>query len=126
MFQYFREILNLLNHSGLAIKDGASIFVPHLIYVFNQCVKTNVFTKQLKLADVTPLYKKDTLNVTNYRLISVTNAFSKIFDIILHAQITAHLEGEQILNPLQFGIRPQYSTNDSSLIFNRIYGSFPL
>ena len=71
-------------------------------------------------------FTKDTLNVTNYRLISVTNAFSKIFDITLHAQISAHLEGEQILNPLQFGIRPQYSTHDSSLIFNRIFGSFPL
>ena len=41
------------------------------------------------------------MDATNYRPISITCAFSKIFEKILHAQITEHLDKFQIMTPFQ-------------------------
>ena len=46
----------------------------------------------------------------NYWPISITCAFSKIFEKILHAQITEHF---QIMTQFQFGFRKNISTQDA-------------
>ena len=100
-----------------AIKDGMFIIAPHLTYVFNECLKNSVFPDQLKLANVTPIFKKDDpLDVINYRPISITNSFSKLFEKILHEQISNYLSKHSIMNPNQFGFRKNFSTNDALLL----------
>ena len=99
-----------------AIKDGKAIIVPHLTYVINECIKSNVFPDELKKANITPVFKKDDpLEATNYRPISVTNAFSKIFERVLHSQIYDYLFKNDVMNPLQFGFRKGFSTHDALL-----------
>ena len=101
-----------------AIKDGQEILIPHITFIINECIKNNIFPNQFKLANVTPLYKKDDpLDVTNYRPISITSGFSKILEKILHKQITEYLERNNLMNPLQFGFRKKYSTQDALLYF---------
>ena len=74
----------------------------------------NIFPIELKKAHVTPLFKKDDpVDAKNYRPISITCAFSKIFEKILHAQITEHLDKFQIMTPFQFGFRKNISTQDA-------------
>ena len=53
------------------------------------------------------------MDAKNYRPISITFAFSKIFEKILHAQITEHLDKFQIMTPFQFGFRKNISTQDA-------------
>ena len=45
--------------------------------------------------------------------ISITCAFSKIFEKILHAQRTEHLDKFQAMTPIQFGFRKNISTQDA-------------
>ena len=76
-----------------AIIDGQSVIVPHLTFVINTCLDENIFPIELKKAHVTLLFKKDDpVDAKNYRPISITCAFSKIFEKILHAQITEYLD----------------------------------
>ena len=41
-----------------AIIDGQSVIVPHLTFFINTCLDENIFPFELKIAHVTPLFKK--------------------------------------------------------------------
>ena len=52
----------------------------HLQFALNECIREKIFPTKMKLTYVTPIFKKgDTLDSTNYRPISVTPSFAKIF-----------------------------------------------
>ena len=54
----------------------------------NECIKQNKFPNKLKIADITPTFKKDDqLDKTNYRPISILPTVSKIFERILFNQL---------------------------------------
>ena len=53
------------------------------------------------------------MDAKNYGPISITCAFSKIFEKKLHAQITERLDKFQIMTPFQFGFRKNISTQDA-------------
>ena len=53
------------------------------------------------------------MDAKNYRPISITCAFSKIFEKIFNAQITEHLDKFQIMTPFQFGFRKNISKQDA-------------
>ena len=98
-----------------AIIDGQSVIVPHLTFVINTCLDENVFPIELKKAHVTPLFKKDDpMDAKNYRPISIAYAFSKIFEKILHAQITEHLDKFQIMTPFRIS-QKHFNTRCSCL-----------
>ena len=49
----------------------------HLIYIFNERLRTQTITSQMKFADISPLFRKFVpLIVINYRLVSVTKRIS--------------------------------------------------
>ena len=49
--------------------------------LFNECLITDNFPDNLKLADITPVFKKkDPLNKENYKLFNVLPSISKIFE----------------------------------------------
>ena len=53
----------------------------------------NIFPDSLKLADITPVYKKDeTTNKENYRPVSVLPLISKIFEQIIYDQLSDYLK----------------------------------
>ena len=65
----------------------------HLQFTINECIKTNVFPSELKKAYVTPIYKKgDKQKGENYRPISVTPMFAKIFERLLLNQLSEYTE----------------------------------
>ena len=96
------------------IKDLKNIISPEIAHYFNICIKTGTFPQNLKLADVSPIYKKnDKQCKENYRPVSVLSAFSKIFERLMLYQMSEYME-----NKLSFflcGFRKGHSVQNSIL-----------
>ena len=76
---------------------------------FNDTVNTSEFPAAMKLADVIPVFKKNERSIKeNYRPVSILPIFSKIFEKILHDQISAYFAN--ILSKNQCGFRKGYSS----------------
>ena len=72
------------------IKLSNAIISPILTVIFNRCITEGIFPDDLKIAQITPIFKKGSKALCgNYRPISVLSPFSKIFEKYLHKQISA-------------------------------------
>ena len=57
-----------------------SVYTKELTTIINNCLKDGLFPNELKLADVSPVFKKDDdLTKENYRLVSILSHMSKVF-----------------------------------------------
>ena len=67
---------------------------PLLARLLNKCVLSGYFPNELKTAKVIPLFKnKGSISeLNNYRPISILSVFSKIFEKLIHRQISEFLE----------------------------------
>jgi hypothetical protein len=93
------------------IKEIAAQILTPLTNVFKSCIVRSDIPKEFKRAYVTPILKKGAPeNPTNYRPISVTSAFAKIFEIILKWEIEKHLVRYQVLSTTQYGFREAHSS----------------
>ena len=83
---------------------------PVLANIWNEEILLNKnFPENLKLADVTPIFKKkDKTFVENYRPVSVLPTVSKIFERIMQKQITDYIG--KFLSPLLCVYRKRFST----------------
>ena len=71
-----------------------------------------VFSKELKMAKVKPVYKSgSTMELNNYRPISVLNTFSTVFERLMYDRLTKLLEKYNILYQNQFRFRQRHSTH---------------
>ena len=62
------------------LRQSAEVTSNTLQLVFNKAISNTEFLEIVKLADVTPVFKKkDPLDKTNYRPVSVLSQVSKIF-----------------------------------------------
>ena len=71
------------------LKLSTNEIALHLLHIWNhQIIDQNIFQSLLKLADVTPVFKKgDPTSVKNYRPVSVLPNVSKVFERIMLKQI---------------------------------------
>ena len=91
------------------LKQHFDIYGPTLHNLVNETFQENIFPEELKLADITPIFKKeDATNVKNYMPISVVPAVSKIFESFLQKQIISHIE--EHLSPSLCGYRKGLNT----------------
>ena len=84
---------------------------------FNNTLSNKEFPDELKLANVTPICKKDDPNKSkNYRPESALPVVSKVFEKIMHNQISQYINS--FLAPYLCGYRKGFSTQQtlSSLI----------
>ena len=73
------------------------------------------FPDSLKLADITPTYKKDgTTNKENYRPISILPSVSKLFERSMFDQISVYID--KFLSPYLCGFRKGYSTQHTLIV----------
>ena len=97
------------------LKDSAEVCCPVLLQLVNNCFIDGEFPKKLKVADVTPVYKKDNAtNVKNYRPISILPATSKIFERLIQKQIADFMENK--LSPILCGYRKGFSTQHALIL----------
>ena len=92
------------------IKDISDLCSPVLANIWNEEILLNKnFPENLKLADVTPIFKKkDKTFVENYRPVSVLPTVSKIFERIMQKQITDYIG--KFISPFLCGYRKGFST----------------
>ena len=111
-------IVNLKNGAPGYDKISASILkfisediVHPLVYLCNLSLEQGVFPKELKLANVLPLYKSDDpLMFNNYRPVSLLCVLSKVFESIMYPRLIGRLENCKILLNNQFGFRKLHSS----------------
>ena len=71
------------------IKDNTDIFTPILRNKFNKSLELVKLPSEMKLADLTPVFKKDDrTNKEDYRPISVLSNLSKVFERCLYNQLS--------------------------------------
>ena len=109
-----------------AIKENKCILVPILVFLINLIIENSVFPDCLKIARVTPVFKKgDKQNCNNYRPISILSAISKIVEKILSYQIIDFLETNSILTASQFGFRKGKNTTGAiNELMEQLYDNF--
>ena len=79
-----------------------------LCMLFNKCVQSCTFPPSMKMADISPIYKKlDNLCKNNYRSVNLLPVLSKLFESIMAEQLTTYFE--HILSPLLSAYRKGYS-----------------
>ena len=92
--------------SGRFIKMCDSRTIEHFCSIFNKCILECRFPHDLKIADISPVYKKDdSLCKNNYRSVNVLVVLSKVFEKmvanqlsefilnLLHAKLSAYRKG---------------------------------
>ena len=113
-------VLNLNNsenggHLGIptkVVKSHADVICPVLLPLYNKCIETGYFPKDLKIAEVIPIHKNSDRNIcNNYRPISILSVFSKILEKYIYSQLSSFVEKHKILTVHQCGFRKGVSTN---------------
>lgn len=123
------SVLDLLNGVDVNKNGGPdgipNIFLKHtsrqiskpLTILFNKSLSEGVFPDKFKTANVTPIYKRgDKAEVTNYRPICLLNAFSKIFERLVHGIILSIVEN--VIDKGQHGFIKDRSTLTNLSIYS--------
>ena len=93
------------------IKLATPYISPILVTLINYSFVDAIFPSILKQALVIPIYKADDKkDLSNYRPISVLNAFSKIYESIIKNRMMSHIDKHNIIFNHQYGFRKNHST----------------
>ena len=85
-----------------------------LTKLFNNTILTSNFPDKLGVADVSPIIKKDDPQKSkNYRPVTVLPVVSKVFERLLHKQMSLHVE--EYLPPYLRGYRKGFTTQRALL-----------
>ena len=83
------------------LKMGNKVISAQLTSIINSCINNSTFPDMLKLAQITPLFKKRyELLKNNYRPVSILPAMSKIVEKCINSQLVRH--AELIFSPMLF------------------------
>ena len=94
------------------LKDCVDSCMSILTKILNTSLERGCFPNQLKLAEVTPVFKKeDELSKENYRPVSVLSYASKIFERIVFNQMNLFFESK--FSPLLTGFLKNHSTQNA-------------
>ena len=86
-----------------------------LTHLINTSMVSGKFPEEWKQARVIPIFKSGAVDlVSNYRPISILPVLSKILEKIVAKQLTAYLESNSYIHPLQFGFRTKFSTESAN------------
>ena len=96
------------------LKEFSDIYITPFTDIINNSINDGVFPSTMKLADVTPIFKKDdNTSKENYRPISILSALSKVFERLLSEQISNFMSGK--FSPYLCGFRKGHSTQHALL-----------
>ena len=113
------EILSHLRNIDPNKSNGPDVITGHMIrlcddalvlplrLIFTNILRTSNFPILWKLANVTPVFKKDDKQlIKNYRPISLLPLLSKIFEKIVFNKVYEHLTKNNLITHNQSGFRP--------------------
>ena len=106
-------------HEGISselLKLISNDIADSITLIINQSLKSGIFPSQLKIAKVTPIYKKDDKKIiTNYRPISVLPVVSKVFETVNYEQLSDYFLSNNLFSAQQYGFRKNSSTELAAL-----------
>ena len=93
-------IINLYSSKATSIGDTSVDILKSTVNIqlsfttnsINLSIEKGCFPEELKLAEVSPIFKKKDLDKENYRPVSVLPHVSKIFERIMHHQINDYMK----------------------------------
>ncbi len=101
------------------LKNAPQKLYKMIAQLFTMCINERIIPKEWKIAHIIPIFKHgDRTNCNNYRAISVTSTFSRLFGRIIRDLIeTEYLDKEA---EEQTGFRARRSCNDNTLFLNSL------
>ena len=94
------------------------VLLPSISNIVNLSLTSGVVPAQLKVAHVTPLLKKPSLNpegLKNFRPVSNLHFLSKIVEKVVVVQLSKHLQENALHEPCQSAYRASHSTETALL-----------
>ena len=102
------------------LKELATQLAPILTDLFNRSYDLGTVPNDWRHANVSPVYKKGKkILAVNYRPISLTCVYCKIFEYVIASAIMSHAQQHNILNALQHGFRSKLSCETQLVEFVR-------
>ena len=87
---------------NIVLKAVKDIIAPSLTDLFNAAIKAKIFPDDFKIARVTPIFKNgETVNLGNYRSISILDTIARVFEKLLYKQPHDFLIENKVLNAQQ-------------------------
>ena len=116
--QYLKTTLSKVSISNdipiAIIKNFATCYCEKLASIFNDCLKENKFPNLMKIAEISPVFKKlDNTSKDNYRPISTLSNFTKLFESILFTQLNRYMQNK--FSKYLTGFRKNDNTQNSLL-----------
>lgn len=106
------------NLSMKLFKKISPCLAQPLTIIINQSFNTGIFPEGLKLAKITPIYKKGCNKLfDNYRPISLLPCFSKVVERVVYNQLYTYFETNKLFYFSQHGFRKIHSTETATLEF---------
>ena len=97
------------NISNILLKNIKPLIVSPLVGIFNSSLTTGVFSKLMKTAIVVPLHKgQSTLELSNYRPISLLLTISKLLEKVMYTQVYYFLSRTNQIYESQYGFRANH------------------
>ena len=93
------------------IKECKEQLAPALVILWRRSLDSGLIPESLLSQTIIPIFKKENKSLaSNYRPISLTSHFIKIFERILRDKLISHLETNNLITPHQHGFRRYRST----------------
>ena len=97
------------------LKQCVNTYLPHPTNSINYSIQYGSFPQELKISKVVTVYKKlDPLQKKNYRPVSISPHVSKIFERVIHKQITNYIT-DKLVHPIT-GFRKSHGTQSSLVV----------
>ena len=118
-----KKVARKANIPAKILKVSLSVYTKELTTIIKNCIKDGLFPNELKLADVSPVFKKDDdLNKQNYRPVSILSHISKVFERIFYKQIDRFMTSE--FSPFLCGFRKNRNSQYSLLKMIEVWKKF--
>ena len=96
-------------------------FISVIAKVFNVILVHSHFPSLWKVGFISPIYKgDDPTDPGNYRGITVTSCFRKLFTLVMNERLIRFLDLNNTLNHAQIGFRQGYRTADHIFVLQTI------
>ncbi len=100
------------------VKSIKNVLVEPLTIIISQMLHTGIFPDLLKIANVTPIFKKDDETIfSNYRPILLLPVISKLFEKVIFSQTYDFFQKEKLFHDSQYDFRNKHSTELAALDF---------
>jgi len=103
------------------LKCSSSYIVQYLVKMFNTIWESGTFPRSWGKSIIVPLHKKGSYDdPNNYRGISLTSVFSKVFLHLVHRRLQRWVDYNDIIVQEQAGFRKGFSTIDNIFVIHGI------